>query len=58
MFQSYPLLAIGSLAGIAIVLWGSLNARLPLEPLIVLFAAAGAEDAWRRRRTRGRHAAP
>jgi hypothetical protein len=52
MFQLFPLVAIGFLAGIAVVLWGALNARLPLEPLVVLFAAAGAEDAWRRWRTR------
>jgi len=58
MFQSYPLLAIGFLTAVAIVLWGSLDARIPLEPLVVLFAAAGGEEAWRRWRTRTRRAAP
>jgi hypothetical protein len=27
--------------------------RLPVEPLVVLFAAAGGEALWRRWRTRG-----
>jgi len=57
IFQSYPLVMIGILAAAAFVLWGSFFARLPIEPLVVLFAAAGGEDAWRRWRTRGARAA-
>lgn len=58
MFQSYPLIVGVFLTGAAAALWGTMDARVPLEALIVLFAAAGGEDAWRRWRTRGAHAAP
>lgn len=52
IFQSYPLVMIGTLAVAATALWGSFVVRLPVEPLVVLFAAAGGEDVWRRWRTR------
>ncbi len=57
LFQSYPLLIVAVLVAAALVLWGSFVAPLPLEPLIVLFAAAGGEEVWRRWRRRGRGAA-
>lgn len=52
IFLSYPLVMVGVLAVAALALWGSFIARLPIEPLVVLFAAAGGEDVWRRWRTR------
>ena len=37
---------------LAMVFWGALRMRVPVEPMIVLFAALGFEDARRRLRTR------
>lgn len=37
-----------SLAVFCFVLYGSARFRLPLEPLFILFASAGAHDLWRR----------
>jgi 4-amino-4-deoxy-L-arabinose transferase-like glycosyltransferase len=51
-FQSLPLLVIVSFMLIAVVLWGSPQVRLPVEPLVALFAALGLDDAHRRLRAR------
>jgi 4-amino-4-deoxy-L-arabinose transferase-like glycosyltransferase len=52
LFQSYPAWVILYFTLLALVFWGSLRMRLPVEPLVVLFAAAGGENLWRRWRTR------
>lgn len=47
-YQSFPLWVIVYFTGLALVFWGALRMRLPVEPLVALFVAAGAMDAWRR----------
>jgi hypothetical protein len=37
---------------LGIVFFGSLRMRAPIEPLVILFAAAGLDDLGRRRRAR------
>ena len=51
-FQSLGLWAILYLTGLALLFPGGLRARLPVEPLVLLFAAAGLDDLWRRLRLR------
>lgn len=51
-FQSLPLLVIAYFTMIAVVFFGSLRMRVPIEPLVVLFVAVGIEG-LRRRRPRG-----
>ncbi len=50
-FQSLALLTILYFTLGSVVFWGSLRLRLPIEPLVVLLAAAGFEDLRRRART-------
>jgi len=52
-FQSLPLWVIVYFSLIAVVFFGSLRMRVPVEPLVVLYVAVGLEDArraWRARR--------
>jgi 4-amino-4-deoxy-L-arabinose transferase-like glycosyltransferase len=51
-YQSLGLLVILYFSALAVVFWGSLRMRVPVEPLVTLFAAVGFEDV--RRRLRGR----
>ncbi len=51
-FQALPLLVIGYFTMIAVVFFGSLRMRVPIEPLVLLFVALGIEGA---RRSRGTH---
>lgn len=53
-FQSLSLWVIAYFTLIAVVFFGSLRMRMPIEPLVVLLAAAGFEDARRRLRSRQR----
>ncbi|HEY2956009.1 MAG TPA: glycosyltransferase family 39 protein [Candidatus Eisenbacteria bacterium] len=53
-FQGLGLLVVLYFSAIAVVYWGALRMRVPVEPMIVLFAAVGIEDALRRLRARGR----
>jgi hypothetical protein len=53
-FQSLSLWIIAYFMLITVVFFGSLRMRIPIEPLVVLFAAAGLDDARRRLRTRAR----
>jgi hypothetical protein len=49
-YQSLPLWVAAYFSLIAVVFWGSLRTRLPVEPLLVLLAAVGLDDALRRLR--------
>jgi 4-amino-4-deoxy-L-arabinose transferase-like glycosyltransferase len=51
-FQALPLFVIGYFSLIAVVFFGSLRMRVPVEPLVVLFVALGIEGARRARRVR------
>lgn len=53
-FQSLGLWVVVYFMLLTVVFFGSLRMRLPIEPLVVLFAAAGFDDARRRLRTRAR----
>jgi hypothetical protein len=53
-FQSLPAWSIVYLLVAAVIFQVTPTLRLPAEPLILLFAAAGLEDVRRRARTRGR----
>jgi len=53
-FLSLPALVILYFTGLALVFWGSLRMRVPVEPLVLLYAAAGADEARRRWLTRAR----
>ena len=53
-FQSLSLWVVFYFSLIAIVFFGSLRMRLPVEPLLGLLAAAGFEDARRSLRGRAR----
>jgi len=53
-FQSLSLWVILYFMLLAVVFFGSLRMRVPIEPLVVLFAAAGLDDARRRLRTGAR----
>jgi 4-amino-4-deoxy-L-arabinose transferase-like glycosyltransferase len=49
-FQLLPLWVIGMFTLGSLVFWGSLRLRVPAEPLVLLYAAAGAVDlVWRAR---------
>ena len=48
LFQSLPLLVILAFTAGAVVYWGSLRLRVPGEPLVVLYAAIGADTALKR----------
>ena len=37
---------------LAVVFWGALRMRMPIEPLVVLYAAVGADALWKRWRVR------
>ncbi|MEO5618108.1 MAG: glycosyltransferase family 39 protein [Candidatus Eisenbacteria bacterium] len=54
-FLSLPALVILYFMGLAVLFWGSLRMRVPIEPLVLLYAAAGADEARRRwwKRARG-----
>ncbi len=43
LFQSLPLVAIVFFTALAVVYWGALRMRVPVEPLIALYAAVGAD---------------
>jgi len=51
-FQSLSLWVILYFTWLGVVFFGSLRMRVPIEPLVVLFAAAGLDDLWRRLRAR------
>jgi 4-amino-4-deoxy-L-arabinose transferase-like glycosyltransferase len=51
-FQSLPLMVIAYFTMIAVIFFGSLRMRVPIEPLVVLFVAVGLEG-LRRSRTGG-----
>ncbi len=53
LFLSLPAVIIAFFTALAVVYWGALRMRVPVEPLIALYAAAGA-DALARRLRRGR----
>jgi 4-amino-4-deoxy-L-arabinose transferase-like glycosyltransferase len=53
-FLSLPVLVTGYFTAVAVVFWGALRMRVPVEPLVLLLAAAGLEDARRRWNTRAR----
>ena len=53
-FQALPALVVLYFSLGAVVFWGALRMRVPIEPLVALLAAVGAEDARRRWRARGR----
>lgn len=51
-FQSYPAWVIAFFTALAVLFWGSLRLRLPIEPLVLILAGVGFEHAWRKWRTR------
>jgi 4-amino-4-deoxy-L-arabinose transferase-like glycosyltransferase len=51
-FQALPILVILYFSCGAVIFWGALRMRVPIEPLIALLAAVGFEDARRRLRAR------
>jgi hypothetical protein len=51
-FQSLSLWVILYFTWLGVVFFGSLRMRVPIEPLVVLFAAAGLDDLGRRLRAR------
>lgn len=51
-FQSLSLWVILYFTWLGVVFFGSLRMRVPIEPLVVLFAAAGLDDLGQRLRTR------
>lgn len=53
LFLSLPALVIAFFTALAIVYWGALRMRVPVEPLIALYAAAGADALAKRFRRRG-----
>jgi 4-amino-4-deoxy-L-arabinose transferase-like glycosyltransferase len=53
-FQSLPLLVVIHFTLIAVVFFGSLRMRLPVEPLLAIFTALGADALHRRLRARSR----
>jgi 4-amino-4-deoxy-L-arabinose transferase-like glycosyltransferase len=53
-FQSLPLLVVLHFTLIALVFFGSLRMRLPIEPLLAMLTALGADDLHRRLRARSR----
>ncbi|MBI5709031.1 MAG: glycosyltransferase family 39 protein [Candidatus Eisenbacteria bacterium] len=53
-FQSLGLWVVLCFTLLGVVFFGSLRMRVPVEPLVVMFAAAGFEDLRRRARSRAR----
>jgi hypothetical protein len=51
-FQSLPLLVVLHFTLIALIFFGSLRMRVPVEPMIALFIAVGVDDVRRRLRAR------
>jgi len=54
LFLALPLLTIAAFTASAMVYWGALRMRVPIEPLVVLHAAVGADALWNRWRWRHR----
>ncbi len=52
LFLSLPLVVIVFFTLSAVVYWGALRMRMPIEPLVVLYAAVGADALWKRWRVR------
>lgn len=52
LFQSLPLLIIATFTLYAVLYWGSLRMRVPVEPLVLLYTATGANELWKRLRVR------
>lgn len=52
LFQSLPAIAILFFTALAIVYWGALRMRVPVEPLLALYAAVGVDALWKRLRLR------
>jgi len=52
-FQSLPLVLIVLATLGAVLYWGSLRLRVPIEPLLLAYAGIGAAELLRRRRVRG-----
>ena len=48
LFQGLPLLTIAAVTGSAAIFGGALRLRVPIEPLVVLHAAVGAAELWKR----------
>ena len=53
-FESLPAMTIVLFTLVSIVYWGSLRLRVPVEPLMMLYAGVGIGAVWRRARTRSR----
>jgi 4-amino-4-deoxy-L-arabinose transferase-like glycosyltransferase len=53
-FQGLGFLVVLYFTALAVVFWGALSMRVPVEPMLVLFAAVGFEDTRRRLRMRTR----
>jgi 4-amino-4-deoxy-L-arabinose transferase-like glycosyltransferase len=53
-FQGLGFLVVLYFTALAVMFWGALRMRVPVEPMLVLFAAAGIEDVRRRLRMRTR----
>jgi len=53
-YQGLGFLVVLYFTALAVVFWGALRMRVPVEPMILLFAAVGFEDARRRVRMRTR----
>jgi hypothetical protein len=51
-YQALPALVVLYFTVLAVVFWGALRMRVPVEPLLALFAAVGFADARRRLRSR------
>lgn len=54
LFLSLPAVTIVFFTALAVVYWGALRMRVPVEPLIALYAAAGADALFRRLRRQRR----
>lgn len=54
LFLSLPAMTIAFFTVLAVVYWGALRMRVPVEPLIALYAAAGADALVRRARRQRR----
>jgi len=52
LFLALPLLTIALFTASAVVYWGALRMRVPVEPLVVLYAAVAADALWKRWRVR------
>jgi 4-amino-4-deoxy-L-arabinose transferase-like glycosyltransferase len=52
LHQSLPLLVVAAFSLGTTVYWGALRLRVPLEPLLALFAAHALHEGWRRLRAR------